>query len=381
MDQQTKVSSRQASPYFASVNFEQEKDTKEERTELTRKFISLPRAIRYGLLDSETRKGIERVSNSFGVNDQNKIGEISRMVRNVYLEKIDKSEIKKGAQEKIAIESARLDEFVKEVDRIAKKVKQRGEEEIAADSEELPIIPALKKFEKLGGQEITEGFIEIEVDLEKKSVEPTIRNWLEDYIQNKGAQAHDNLERSDYLYKSANTELLSTQERDKLSFVLRSYDLDETILVSKGSQEVFFEKVSHVEKNGQVEKRKESSTKAIDQKKGDEKNFEGVSRDLKQGDEESKGRQQESFERMIGEEDPDDERIRNKPHEITWYGKSSPFDNLEKIDTDSFQKGSQEKLENKTTITAQKENEKKIDFALSNNPQKMKHVVDLKKDI
>lgn len=335
MVQDKKTSNKQASPYFASVNENPEQDTEEDRINLTRKFILLPKPIKYGLLDSQTEEAIRRVANLFGVSDPNKIGEISRIVRDVFFDKISGDEIKKRAQEKLEVGNDKLEDFNKEIQGIAAMLERKGKEEIAASLEKLPIIPALKKYEQLGEREITEGSIRIEVSEEKEFVEPTIKNWLEDYIQNKGAQAHDNLERSDYLYKSSNTENLTTGERDKLSIILRSYDMDELITINKEDQEVFFDLASQGN---------QAQTKASGEPKQD-----------------------------------DIQKKTQSSHEINWYGASSPFNNLEKVDTQGVggaKQGSQERLENRSALTNGKGIQR--DFHVKHKPQNTKHVVDLK---
>ncbi|HCX27822.1 MAG TPA: hypothetical protein DHI91_01640 [Candidatus Portnoybacteria bacterium] len=55
-------------------------------------------------------------------------------------------------------------------------------------------------------------------------VRPTIKNWLADYIKQKGAKRHDELERGDYLFNSANIKGLLTGERIKLAEILKAYD-------------------------------------------------------------------------------------------------------------------------------------------------------------
>lgn len=373
MQQETKISNKQYSPYFASVKYDPEQDTENDRIELTRKFILLPRPIKHGLLDIQTEKAIQRVANLFSVSDPNKAGEISRIVRDVFFNKISEDEIKKRAQNKIEVGNDRLDDFNQEIRGITNMVEKAGREQIEADLEKLPIIPALKKHEQLGEQEVTEGAIKIEVSEKKEFVEPTIKNWLEDYIQNKGAQAHDNLERSDYLYKSSNTENLTTSERDKLAVILRSYDMDELITISKEDQEVFFD----VPAQGNKVQTNASVKPAQDE--GQRKDFFGGKFDLSSS---NKGRQEGLGSASDGETKTGGEDIQEKtqkPHEINWYGASSPFDNLEKIDAQKSggaKQGSQEWLENRSALTNGRGIQR--DFHLKHKPQKTKHVVDLK---
>ena len=136
--------------------------------------------------------------------------------------KIQKTKSRRILVDKIQIQTIKTQEFLSiEIKKIISLVVSEGNRICFRKNEKISIIPALKKFEELGDKELTGARINQEVSGEMELVRPTIRNWINDYIQKKGAQAHDNLARSDFLYRSENTESLSSAERDKLSVVLR----------------------------------------------------------------------------------------------------------------------------------------------------------------
>ncbi len=55
-------------------------------------------------------------------------------------------------------------------------------------------------------------------------VQPTVENWLTDYVHFLGAGIHDSLERSRYLAQSPNVLALSEKEKENLRYFLLSYD-------------------------------------------------------------------------------------------------------------------------------------------------------------
>jgi len=55
-------------------------------------------------------------------------------------------------------------------------------------------------------------------------VRGTIKNWLADYVKQKGAAKHDSMIRGDYLFKSDNAKNLSSQEKLLVAEILKSYD-------------------------------------------------------------------------------------------------------------------------------------------------------------
>lgn len=74
-------------------------------------------------------------------------------------------------------------------------------------------------------------------------VRPTIKNWLADYIKQKGTGHHDELERSDYLFKSSNATNLPQEERVKLSKMLKAYDEDIEVPISPDTKLIDMEEL------------------------------------------------------------------------------------------------------------------------------------------
>jgi len=87
----------------------------------------------------------------------------------------------------------------------------------------MDIRSALKQFrEELEEIYLTKDFI-FSKDLNHKVI-PTVVNWLKDYLAEKGAKRHSIVERADYLFASKNPQKLSSEEKKKVSLVLKSYD-------------------------------------------------------------------------------------------------------------------------------------------------------------
>ncbi|MDD2730863.1 MAG: hypothetical protein PHW33_01920 [Candidatus Portnoybacteria bacterium] len=57
-------------------------------------------------------------------------------------------------------------------------------------------------------------------------VRPTVKNWLADYIKQKGAGHHEALERSDFVFKNPNFKELSEKDQAKVMAILHAYDDD-----------------------------------------------------------------------------------------------------------------------------------------------------------
>jgi len=114
------------------------------------------------------------------------------------------------------------------------------------------VVPAKKPFrlavqenKEILNQLLTANPIKI-ADFEQP-VRPTIKNWLSDYIKHKGTGYHDEMERSDYLYKSSNAINLPGEERAKLSKILRAYDEDSEVPVSSENKLILIEELAKKE--------------------------------------------------------------------------------------------------------------------------------------
>ena len=75
-------------------------------------------------------------------------------------------------------------------------------------------------------------------------VRPTIKNWLVDYVKIKEAGHHESLERSDYLFNSANARVLAEEERALVAEILRAYDDDLPLPVDSQDQTILLEKLN-----------------------------------------------------------------------------------------------------------------------------------------
>jgi hypothetical protein len=357
---------KQCSPYFASINYDPAQDTEQDCVEFSKKFIFLPKVIKYGFLSDEIESAIYDISNKYKIDDPQKVGEIARMVRGRFLDGQNENNWEDSAKSKVQVDEAKIQNFIDDIKSVVEKVQEVGMETLKESVEKLPIIPALKKYEKLGEQDITENQIEIEINDSREFVFPNVKNWLEDYIQSKGAQAHNNLERSDYLYKAKNTENLSTKERERLGTLLMSYDKDELLAINKEQQEILFDNTLDV--LNQIDEQSDSTSVdvGIDKFQGG-KGMNSIKLAPIAGLGETKKEEQNSNDSVPSEAKK--EGVSKKSHEISWYG-TNPFDGLEKING-----------EKTSVIENQKQEDggsKMKNFQTKNTPQNTKHVIDLK---
>lgn len=120
--------------------------------------------------------------------------------------------------------------------RKAEKVKKRPEKENPPPSDatttieepkemnivNLPIKEAVEKYPEVLKQFVSARPIKIsEFD---ELVNPTVKNWLKDYIEHLGAGSHSGFQRIDYLFNSENGRRLDQVDRNIINSLLKSYD-------------------------------------------------------------------------------------------------------------------------------------------------------------
>lgn len=106
----------------------------------------------------------------------------------------------------------------------------------------LPLRQIIAKYPKIGETEITAGYIELKSSDELD--DPTIRNWLHDYVLHLGQERHSQMERAEYLFHSENGKNLSSPDREKLAIILKSFDENTPLPVDEENEEIVFDSVS-----------------------------------------------------------------------------------------------------------------------------------------
>jgi len=255
---------QQADLIEASVHWDPKQDTPKDRENWFEELFKCPLAVRFGFTASETTQAVLAMAEKFKIASPERMGELARIIREVFTRKLKEEEIKTRAIKKLGIEPQKAKEFLQEVIGVVKLVKQRGQEKMDKYFDRLPLIPAMNKYPKVAEQEITGGEIKQKTKKGVLKFAPTVKNWLDDYIFTKGAQAHNDLERGKYLFDSPNVKKLSIFERKKVSLILKSYDKDEALMISllNDEPEIYFPP----EPREKIEQRKKEEAEAIKNK-------------------------------------------------------------------------------------------------------------------
>jgi hypothetical protein len=229
----------QATPSLASVHWKMDDDLNGEVAKWFKKYNYLPVNIKLGLGDKQVKAAIIKLAQTFGLVSEEEFGEISRIVRDVYVDLIGENEIRRRVVDILKISSDKVGDFLKGIALIVALVKEAGTEKSSEYFEKLSVDEILEKYPKIVEKDITGG--QIAEKNSDKYVEPTLKNWLNDYISRAGADKHNNLERGKYLADSFNVKRLDKEDRKKIEMLARSYDEGVRLVVDPKGEDILWQ--------------------------------------------------------------------------------------------------------------------------------------------
>ena len=183
---------------------------------------------RYASTDPEIRKLSEK--------DQIKLMRIFRIYDYFLIEPI--ASMDDVAAENIMRFPMYLSESLQEIKTQMSSIAAVPKVSVGTISERLTIKQAVQKYPKLGEQMVTNSPIKLKNF--DRPVRPLVRNWVYDYTSHLGQTGHTSMDRTNYLFRSENGSRLTSQEREKLGIILKSFDENTPIGVDGERQEIVF---------------------------------------------------------------------------------------------------------------------------------------------
>lgn len=239
---------KQSLPLTASVEWDLLLDTPENQISWLKEFNKLPLFIKLGLCDEMVQERVKKNSQVFNFQaDEKKIGEVSRLIREIFTRNIKEREILVRIKEKIGLTGKERQDLYQEIKKIALLVEELGQKEFDLEFEKMPIIPALNTYLEIRSQRITQE--RIIFGEEKKIIVPSVENWIRDYVEETGSRKHNSLERSRYLFESENAKKLNSTERENLAILLRSYDENYLLVINKVERKLNLEESRKLDEN------------------------------------------------------------------------------------------------------------------------------------
>jgi hypothetical protein len=228
----------QATPSLASVRLKMDEDLNGELAEWFDKYNKLPINIKLGLGSEEVRQKIKEFAKQFGSMNEEFLGEVSRIVREVYTDLIKTEDIRRRLMQILKIQQEKVDQSIENIAEVVTLIKDIGNKKSEEYFERLSLKEALQKYKNIAEEEVTVGNIN-----DKKTgeyVRPTVQNWLDDYINRAGSNIHTSLERGKYLDDSLNTKNLEIDEKMKVDKLIKSYDIGSKLIIDRDEKNILW---------------------------------------------------------------------------------------------------------------------------------------------
>ena len=228
----------QATPSLASVGLNMDEDLNKDMTEWFSEYNKLPVNIKLGLGSVEVREAIKKFAIKNNLLNEVSLGEISRIIRDVYVKLIKASEIKNRLVSLLKIKQDTIDLVMKDIADIVTLVKDVGNHKSEEYFEKLSLKDILEKYPELATKEITAGVI-----IDKTTgryLDPTIQNWINDYVNQMGSGQHTNLDRGKYLSNSTNVKNLDKDDKKIIEKLISSYDGNEKLFIDKEDKAIIW---------------------------------------------------------------------------------------------------------------------------------------------
>ncbi|MBU2037457.1 hypothetical protein KJ866_04665 [Patescibacteria group bacterium] len=224
---------RYYSPYAVFATKNPDEETIDQIQTIQEKFLNLPESEKNKLVSPQTEEIIKKIGEDFKLQLW-QIADISSAIRSYYFKELPLTNFTSHLIEKVGTNQKQTQEITQRLIKNVFESESLGQRNLIY----LPLAEALIKYPQLKKQPIT--FDSIKIRDFATLVLPSIENWLQDYQQTAGGQKHDSVERSDYLFNSANTKNLTPPERQKLSAILQSADENSTIAIDPEKQIIIF---------------------------------------------------------------------------------------------------------------------------------------------
>lgn len=224
-------------PVYVPLTQNPDDETFQQKLERYTKFEVLPETVKFKLVEPKTSQKIQLIGRKYNF-DVLRLANITRLIREYYFGE------------------TRLEDFPREIEKrmevsfsMAQEITNYLRSEIIgwnAWAEYLSKLPKIlarelvAKYPQAAEREITNDYIEFK-DRPDQIFDPSIKNWLRDYLSYAGQNNHSDFERMNYLFHTKNTEKLSSQEREKLGIILKSFDENIPLAIDTETQEVVFE--------------------------------------------------------------------------------------------------------------------------------------------
>lgn len=223
-------------PFFVPATENPQLESAAQGEKICETFSRLLRNIKYKLSLPDVSQKIQLIGQKYGF-ELLRLANITRLIREYYFGEVRFENFPAEIEKRMGVSLLTAQE-------ITRYLKQEIIDwdpwaEYIAKLPKMPIRDIIQQYPKIAETEITAGYIELQgsEDLE----DPTIKNWLKDYISHLGYDRHSQMDRTQYIFHSENGKNLSSQDREKLGIILKSFDENIPLPVDEENGEIVFD--------------------------------------------------------------------------------------------------------------------------------------------
>lgn len=211
-------------------------ETSDQLMSRQEKFLKLSQGIKKKLSRVETSQKIQVIGQKYGF-ELLRLANIARLIREYYFGEVQFENFPAEIEKKMGVSLLTAQE-------ITRYLKQEIIDwdpwsEYLAKLPKMPIREIVAKHPKVADTEITAEYIELKGS--DDLADPSIKNWLKDYVSHLGYNPHSQMDRTQYIFHSENGNNLSSQDREKLGIILKSFDENIPLPVDEENQEIVFD--------------------------------------------------------------------------------------------------------------------------------------------
>jgi hypothetical protein len=227
-------------PVYVSGTQNPDTETSQQVTVRQEIFLKLPKAIRWKLASFETGDKIQVIGQKYGL-ELLRLANITRLIREYYFSEVRFEDFPAEIEKRMAVSPFTAQEITRYIK--SEIIDWDPWAEYVAKLPKMSVREMFEKKLKIADTEITSGYVELRGsdDLE----DPTIKNWIQDYITHLGYGRHSQMQRTQYLFHSENGKNLSSQDREKLGIILKSFDENIPLPVDEENGEIVFEGIEN----------------------------------------------------------------------------------------------------------------------------------------
>jgi hypothetical protein len=200
------------------------------------KFLRLNKNIRYKLASYDTGQKIQIIGQKYGL-ELLRLANITRLIREYYFGEVRFEDFAAEIEKRVGVSLLTAQEITRYIK--SEIIDWDPWAEYVAKLPKMSVREMVEKKLKIADTEITSGYVELRGSDELE--DPTIKNWIHDYITHLGYGQHSQMQRTQYIFHSENGKNLSSQDREKLGIILKSFDENIPLPVDEENGEIVFE--------------------------------------------------------------------------------------------------------------------------------------------